>query len=76
MYIEHLVMRCVHVKEERGMLMELMDERVEGWPGMEENEWVAVAMDKVCTDQTVGRAIERLWQKRFIITGSHPSTRS
>ena len=29
------------MKEERGKLMELMDERVEGWPGMEENEKVA-----------------------------------
>ena len=44
--------------------MELMDERVEGWPGME-NERVAVAMDKVCTNPAVGRAMERLWQKRF-----------
>ena len=42
-----------------------MDERVEGWPGMEENERVAVAMDKACTDLAVGRAIERLWWKRF-----------
>ena len=28
--VEHLVMRCAHVKEERGKFMELMDERVEG----------------------------------------------
>ena len=48
--VEHLVMRCAHVREERGKLMELMDERVEGWPGMEVNERVAVAMDKACTD--------------------------
>ena len=74
--VEHLVMRCAHVKEERGKLMELMDERVEGWPGMEENERVAVAMDKSCTDPAVGRAMERLWRKRFIANGSHPSTRS
>ena len=46
--VEHLVMRCTHVKEERGKLMELMDERVEGWQSMEENERVAVAMDKAC----------------------------
>ena len=51
-------MRCAHVKEERGKLMELMDERVEGRPGMEENERVAVAMDKVCTDPAVGNAME------------------
>ena len=32
--VEHLVMRCAHVKEERGKLMELMDETVEGWRRM------------------------------------------
>ena len=63
--VEHLVMRCAHVKEERGELMELMDERVEGWLSMEENERVAVAMDKAWTDPAVRRAMERLWQKRF-----------
>ena len=63
--VEHLVMRCAHVKEERGKLMELMDERVEGWLSMEENERVAVAMDKACTDPAVRRAMERLWRKRF-----------
>ena len=36
-----------------------MDEWVEGWPGMEENERVAVAMDKACTDPAVRRAIWR-----------------
>ena len=49
----------------RGKLMELMDERVEGWLSMEENERVAVAMDKACTDPAVRRAMERLWRKRF-----------
>ena len=64
--VEHLVMRYAHVKEERGKLIELMDERVEGWLSMEENERVAVAMDKACTDPAVRRAMEELWQKRFI----------
>ncbi len=68
-------MRCAHVKEERGKLMELMDERVEGWLGMEENESVAVAMEKVCTDPAVGRAMERLCKMRFIANSSHSSTR-
>ena len=57
--VEHLVMRCAHVKEERRKLMELMNERVEGWLSMEENERVAVAMDKACTDPAVRRAMER-----------------
>ncbi len=60
--VKHLVMRCA---EERGKLMELMNERVEGWLSMEENERVAVAMDKACTDPAVRRAMERLWPKRF-----------
>ena len=62
---EHLGMRCAHVKEKREKLMELMDKRVEGWPGMEENERVAVAMNKACTDSAVRKAMERLWRKRF-----------
>ena len=41
------------MKEERGKLMELMDDRVEGWPGMEENERMIVAMDRACTDPAV-----------------------
>ena len=56
-------MRCAHVKEEGGNLMELVDERVEGWVGMDENERVAVAMEKA--DPAVRRAMERVWQKRF-----------
>ena len=36
--VKYLVMRCAHVKEERGKLIELMDERVVGWPGMHGGE--------------------------------------
>ena len=39
---------------------------------MEENERMAVAMDKACTDPAVGRAMEEF----YIANGSHPSTRS
>ena len=52
-YVEHLVMRCAHVKEKSWKLMEVMNERVEGWPSMEENERVVVSMDKACTDPAV-----------------------
>ena len=48
--VEHLVMRCELVKEERGRLIELMDKRVEGWQGMEESERMAVTMDRACAD--------------------------
>ena len=74
--VEHLVMRCEQVKEKRGKLVELMDERVEEWQGMEENERVAVTMDRACTDPAVGRAMERIWRRRFTAHGPHLSTRA
>ena len=46
-------------EREKG-LMEVMDERVEGWSCMEENDRVAVARDKACTDLAVGRAMKIL----------------
>ena len=63
---EHLVMSCELVKEERGKLLELMDMRVEGWQGLEESERVAVTLDRACTDSAVGRAVERIWRRRFM----------
>ena len=73
---EHLVMRCEQVKEEGEKLVELMDKRVEEWQGMEENERVAVTMDRACTDPAVGRAMERIWRRRFTAHGPHLSTRA
>ncbi len=63
---EHLVMKCELVKEERGKLLELVDERVEGWQGLEESESMAVALDRACTDSAVGRAVERTRRRRFM----------
>ena len=58
-------MKCELIKEERGKLMELMDERVEGWQGLEESERIAVTLERACTDLAVGRAVERVWRRRF-----------
>ena len=44
------------------------------WQGMEEKGRVAVAMDRACTDPAVGRAMERLWRRRFTADGPHLST--
>ena len=63
---EHLVMRCELVKEERGRLSKLMEERVEGWQDMEESERMTVTMDRACADSAVGRAVERIWRRRFM----------
>ena len=44
--VGHLVMRCTYVEEEREKLKELMNERVEGRQGMDDNVRVTVVMDR------------------------------
>ena len=34
---------------------------------------VTVVMDRACRDEDVGRAVERMWQRRFAAHGPHPS---
>ena len=63
--VGHLVMRCTYVEEEREKLEELMSERVKEWQGMDDNVKVTVVMDRACRDEDVGRAVERMWQKRL-----------
>ena len=69
--VGHLVMRCTYVEEEREKLEELMNERVKGWQGMDDNVRVTAVMDRACRDEAVGRAVERMWQRRFAVHGPH-----
>ena len=70
--VKHVVMRCTYVEEEREKLEELMNGRVEGWQGMDDNVRVMVVMDRACRDEAVGRAVERIWLRRFTTHGPHP----
>ena len=58
--VGHLVMRCTYVEEEREELEELINQRVKGWQGMDDNVRVTVVMDRACRDEAVGRAVERM----------------
>ena len=66
-------MDCTHVEEEREKLEELMNERVKGWQGMDDNVRVTAVMDRTCRDEAVGRAVARMWQRRFVAYGPHSS---
>ena len=44
--VGHLVMKCTYVEEEREKLEELMNERVKGWQGMDDNVKVTAVMDR------------------------------
>ena len=72
--VGHLLMRCTYEEEEREKLKELMCERVEGWEDMNDTDRVVVVMDRASGDEAVGRAVERLWQRRFTACRHHPST--
>ena len=39
---------------------------------MESNEKVVMMMDRACKDETVARAVERMWRKRFVTRNTIP----
>ena len=49
-----------------------MSSRVEGWDELGENEKVLRVMDRACSDETVTRAVEGLWKKRFVADAPIP----
>ena len=50
----------------------LMSSRVEGWDELGENEKVLRVLDRACSDETVTRAVEGLWKKRFVADAPIP----
>ena len=63
--IDHFVMRCEYVAEERVRMERLRIDRVEGWNELGATEKVVMVMDRVCRDKVVARAVEKMWKKSF-----------
>ena len=70
--IDHFVMRCEYVAEERARMERLMIDRVEGWNELWAKEKVVMVMDRVCGDELVARAVEKVWKKSFSSSVSVP----
>ena len=51
-----------------------MSERVEGWQDMHDNDRVVAVVDRACGDEGVGRAVKRVWLKRFTACRHVPPT--
>ena len=62
--MEHWLLRCTGMAEEKEKLLMTMREKVE-WQNMEENERVAAVVSYACRDNGVGRGVEKMWRKRF-----------
>ena len=60
--MEHWLLRCTGMAEEREKLVMTMREKVE-WQSMEDDERVAAVLSYACRDDGVGRGVE-LWGKR------------
>ena len=40
---------------------------MEGWNELGTKEKVVMVMDRVCRDQVVARAVEKMWKKSFFV---------
>ena len=63
--MEHWLLRCTGMAEEREKLIRAMREKVE-WQSVEDDERVASVLSYACRDDGVGRGVEKMWQSRFL----------
>ena len=63
--IEHFVMRCKALNEEREELMEKMMKVVTGLDELEEEKNVVWILDLACRNESIAR-VEKLWTARFV----------
>ena len=63
--MEHWLLRCTGMAEEREKLILTMREKVE-WQSMEDDERVEAVLSYACRDDGVGRDVEKMWRKRFL----------
>ena len=67
------VYTCIlYVAEDRVRMERLMIDRVEGWNELGAKEKTVMMMDRVCRDEVVARAVEKMWKKRFLSSVSVP----
>ena len=63
--VEHLLLRCMAMAEEREKLIRLMEDKVVERKHMEDRERVAEVLEYACGNDEVSRSVERIWRKRF-----------
>ena len=56
--LEHLLLCCIFMVEERRQMEKLMEETVDGWHEVEDNEKVVVVEKQVCEIAGIQRGVE------------------
>ena len=71
--IDHFVIRCEYVAEERVRMERLMIDRVEEWNELGNKKKVMMVINRVCRDEVVAKAVEKMWRKWFVssVTAYH-----
>ena len=64
-HVEHLLLICMAMAEEREKLIRLMEDKVVELKHMEDRERVAEVLEYACGNDEVRRSVERIWRKCF-----------
>ena len=62
--VEHFLVRCEGWRQEREMVVKNMKGLVESPTTDDRN--VALILDEACSNERVGRAVEKMWQPRLL----------
>ena len=63
--VEHFLLHCNGMTEERKEMVKVMNEIMEGWKEMDGKDKVVCVVDKACENGWVRREVERLYRKRL-----------
>ena len=64
--VEHFLLGCGNVVRVRERLDKRMEEVVDGFRNWCNKEKVVLVLEEACSDGRAGRAIEKMWVKRFV----------
>ena len=65
--VEHFILRCGKLTREREVFVRRMEERVDGFDKRGDEEKVMLVLNEACKDGRAGRAVERMWERRFFV---------
>ena len=63
---EHFLLRCEGCMQEREMIIECVEMQVGEFCTVTDDRKVALILDQACCDGRVGRAVEKMWQSRYL----------
>ena len=63
---EHFLLKCEGWTQEREVVTECVEMQVGEFRTATDDRKVALILDQACCDGRVGRAVEKMWQSRFL----------